>query len=90
MDIKTKTTIKYILENSTTMVDLKWKLGKFVENGDVSFLGHSVKELNERIDWAESKDRVMKSDFIISITKTEPCETATRLNIKKVKRDDNT
>jgi hypothetical protein len=70
------------METAKTEVDLKWKLNKFINSGDVSFLGHSVKRLNNRISLAESKGIVDSADSIVSITKS-PCETAQKLNVKK-------
>lgn len=88
IDIKTKTTLQFIVDKSTSIVDLKWKLGKYIKDGDLSFLGHTIKELNERIHLAESMDKVNSSDIILSIT-TSTCETAEKLNIKKTNREDN-
>lgn len=77
------------MENATRVEDLKWKLKKFIDNGDVSFLGHSIKQLKERISLAESMDVVNSSDIILSVTRSEPCETVKNLKITRVKRDDN-
>lgn len=87
MDIKTKVTLQYLMKKSKTIVDLKWKINKFITNGDVSFLGHDVKTLNQLIDVAKSKEMCDKSDIIIGINRVEPCETAKKLKIKKLKRD---
>jgi len=84
MDIKTKTTLKYLMETCKTTVDLKWKMNKFIENGDVSFLGNNVKILNQRIELAESIEKVNSTDMIISINRN-PCETAQILKITKNK-----
>lgn len=56
MTLEERETIKFILDTSRTEIDLRWKLGKFVKNGDVSFLGKNVSKLNERI-------RKVKSEF---------------------------
>lgn len=56
MTLEERETIKFILNTSRTEIDLRWKLGKFVKNGDVSFLGKNVSKLNERI-------RKVKSEF---------------------------
>lgn len=88
MDTKTKITLQFIMETAKTEVDLKWKLNKFIESGDVSFLGHSLKQLNYRISLAESMDKVNSVDCIVSITK-EQCETAKKLNLQRLKRKDN-
>jgi hypothetical protein len=82
MDVKTKTTLKYLMETCKTSVDLKWKMNKFIENGDVSFLGNNIKQLNERISWAESIAKVNECDMIVGITRSEPtegCETRIKL-----------
>lgn len=70
------------METAKTEVDLKWKLNKFINSGDVSFLGHSIKRLNDRISLAESKDIVDSADCIVSINKSQ-CETAQKLKITK-------
>jgi hypothetical protein len=56
MDVKTKITLQYIVDTASSEVDLKWKLNKFITNGDVSFLGHNVKELNQLIKEAEDNE----------------------------------
>ena len=84
MDIKTKTTLKYLMETCKTTVDLKWKMNKFIESGDVSFLGNTVKILNARIELAESIEKVNSTDMIISINRST-CETAQNLKITKNK-----
>ena len=55
MDIRTKITLKFIMNSAKTDIDLKWKMNKFIENGDVSFLGHGIKDLNEQIKKAEDE-----------------------------------
>lgn len=57
MDVKTTITLKFIVKHSTSLVDLKWKLNKFLESGDVSFLGNLVKELKEEIKKLEDEDK---------------------------------
>jgi hypothetical protein len=42
-------TIQYLIDTSRDCIDLKWKLGKYVSDGDLSFLGHNKKELQEKI-----------------------------------------
>lgn len=49
MSIEEKVTLKFILGSSKSEVDLRWKLGKYIENGDVSFLGNKVIDLNKEI-----------------------------------------
>ena len=43
------------MNSAKTDIDLKWKMNKFIENGDVSFLGHGIKDLNEQIKKAEDE-----------------------------------
>ena len=83
MDIKTRVTLQFLMKSSKTMVDLQWKMNKFINNDDVSFLGHAVKQLNEQISLAESMAKVKECDTILSITRSEPCETAKKLKITK-------
>jgi hypothetical protein len=64
------------------MVDLQWKMNKFINSDDVSFLGHGIKQLNEQIALAESMEAVKKTDIILSINKA-PCDTAKKLKITK-------
>lgn len=84
MDIETKTTLKYLMETCKTTVDLKWKMNKFIDNGDLSFLGNTIKVLNERIDRAKTIEIVNSSDMIIGINGIS-CETAQKLKITKNK-----
>jgi hypothetical protein len=44
-DEKLKIVINYILENASSDIDLKWKLNKYLQTGDVSFLGNKIIEL---------------------------------------------
>lgn len=44
-DEKLKIVLNYILENASSDIDLKWKLGKYLQTGDVSFLGNKIIEL---------------------------------------------
>jgi hypothetical protein len=51
MDDKSKITLQFILDNTNTETDLRWKLGKFIKNGDTSYLGTiKSKELNEKLE----------------------------------------
>ena len=43
-------TIQYLIDTSRDCIDLKWKLGKYVQNSDLSFLGHNIKELQKKIE----------------------------------------
>ena len=72
------------METAKTEVDLKWKMNKFIDNGDVSFLGKSIGILNQRISLAESKDIVDSTNCIVSINRSQ-CETAQKLKITKNK-----
>lgn len=50
MDEISKITLQFIMENATTEIDLRWKLNKFIEKGDTSFLGtEKSKLLNQKI-----------------------------------------
>lgn len=51
-----KITIKFLLDNCKTEIDLRWKLKKFVNNGDVSYLGHRQTELNQLIEEGKGKE----------------------------------
>lgn len=53
MSVEEKITLKFILESSKSEIDLRWKLGKYIENGDVSFLGNKVIDLNKEIKDSE-------------------------------------
>ena len=50
MDDKTRITLQFLMKSAKSDVDLKWKLNKFIDTGDLSFLGHSIKELNKLIE----------------------------------------
>lgn len=43
----------FIIESSRDEVDLRWKLGRYIEHGDLSFLGKSISELNMELDKLE-------------------------------------
>lgn len=83
MDIKTRVTLQFLMKSSKTMVDLQWKMNKFINNDDVSFLGHGIKQLKEQISLAESVAKVNECDMILSITRSEQCDTAKTLKITK-------
>ena len=38
-----KETLKKIIDSSSTLLDLKWKLKKYIDSGDTSFLGKTLK-----------------------------------------------
>ena len=44
-----KLTLEFIVKHSSSEIDLKWKLNKYIKTGDLSFLGIYVKELNQKI-----------------------------------------
>lgn len=56
-------------------------------SGEDYTVGYMLQQI--RIEPKTSKEIVDESNFIISITRSEPCETAKRLKITKVKRDKN-
>jgi hypothetical protein len=56
MTTEEQTTIQHLIDTSKTCVDLKWKLGKYVATGDLSFLGSNKKELQEKIKKAIDED----------------------------------
>jgi len=60
-------------------------MNKFITNGDVSYLGHSIKDLNSRIEIAESMEKVEECDMILSVNRSNPCETAEKLKITRNK-----
>ncbi|CAG7580101.1 MAG: hypothetical protein SLAVMIC_00248 [uncultured marine phage] len=41
-----KLTLNFIIKHSRNELDLKWKLKKYIESGDLSFLGAYKKELD--------------------------------------------
>jgi len=56
MDEATRITIEYLVDTAKSDIDLKWKLKKYLyvnpktgEWGDLSFLGHAKKALNNLI-----------------------------------------
>jgi hypothetical protein len=51
MEEDDKIRLQFILDNTQSDVDLRWKLGKFINNGDLSYLGQpKTKELNELLN----------------------------------------
>jgi len=49
MDEKTKITLQFILKHSNSEHDLRWKMGKYIDRGDLSFLGTHIQELNKKL-----------------------------------------
>jgi hypothetical protein len=47
---KEKTIIEFIIDNSSSQIDLKWKMNQYLRSGDLSFLGIRMKILNEKSD----------------------------------------
>jgi len=62
MNIEDKVTLNYIIKTSKTDIDLRWKLGKYIENGDVSFLGKSIEDLKKEIIDASRVTSSVESD----------------------------
>jgi len=58
MTLEDKETIQFILDDCKSLIDLRWKLSKYVKNGDVSFLGKDKSKLNKRIEDLKDKDKV--------------------------------
>lgn len=57
MKLQDKITIQFIIDTSSSLIDLKWKLNKFLKNGDVSYLGHLKFDLNNKIKQALDKEK---------------------------------
>lgn len=61
-DDKLKIVLKFIVDNAKSESDLKWKLNKFIERGDVSFLGHSVRDLKMLLKASEEENNIEEND----------------------------
>jgi len=49
-----KITLNFIIKSAKSEVDLKWKLGKYINNnGDLSFLGTTISDLKKEIKESE-------------------------------------
>ena len=45
-----KLTLNFIMKESRSEMDLRWKLGKYINSGDLSYLGTSIIDLKKEID----------------------------------------
>lgn len=64
-DDKVKIILNYIIDNSSSEVDLKWKLKRFISSGDVSFLGNSISKLKTLLKGSDTTTDTKSDEQVV-------------------------